>query len=246
MRQQLLSIILAVTCARVGLAQDSLRFTLSPPPASVIKPEWFSDRDARNLGIGVLALGVLSLTDEPIANALKRNKAQANSLLTRSSNVLGKSGDPGALIVSSTLYLVGTLAHQSTLADASKHAAIAIAVTTLTTQPMRWGFGRARPNIANGNAYAFHPFRSVKSEYNAFPSGHAAAAFALAGAFSAELNRTNPNAARFVGPALHGVATIVGAARLYDNRHWFTDVVAGAVIGEVTSRRIVKMAHRPR
>lgn len=243
MRRHLLAAILAVTCARTALAQDSIR--VSPPALRepVIKPEWFTKRDVRNVGLGVLAIGLLSLADEPIAKEMER-AARHNSSLHSTTSVLGRSGDPGALIVSSTLYLAGTLAHKNGLADASKHAAVAIALTTLTTQPMRWGFGRARPNIAEGDAYIFHPFSNLKSEYNSMPSGHASAAFALAAAFSSELKRTHPRAARFASPALYGVAGVVGAARVYDNRHWLSDVVTGALIGEVTARRIVKVTHK--
>lgn len=246
MRHRLLSIVLAVSCTHAALAQDSLQPPLPTRQSPVVKPEWFSARDARNLGIGVLALGVLSLADEPIANAMRRLPSDPNSLMRRSSRVLGRSGDPGALIVSSSLYLVGALTHHSTLTDASKHAALSIAVTTLISQPVKWSSGRARPNVEGSNAYTFHPFRNLKADYNGLPSGHAAAAFALAGAYGAELSRTNPEAARIVKPALYGVATVLGAARVYDNRHWLTDVVAGAVIGDVVARRIVKMSHRPR
>lgn len=62
---------------------------------------------------------------------------------------------------------------------------------------------------------------------NAFPSGHTATAFTGAAFLDKEYSWRSP----WYGVAGYLMATAVGALRIYNNRHWARDVVAGAGIG---------------
>lgn len=74
-----------------------------------------------------------------------------------------------------------------------------------------------------------HEQRPDGSSDNSFPSGHAAAAFT-----GAELMRIEYGNA--IGAAGYAVAAGVGILRLYNNRHWYNDVLAGAGIGILCAR----------
>ncbi len=65
-----------------------------------------------------------------------------------------------------------------------------------------------------------------------FPSGHAAAAFALASVFERHLGY------RAAVPTL-ALATYVAASRLHDNRHFLSDVAFGSAIGLATGWTVV-------
>ena len=65
------------------------------------------------------------------------------------------------------------------------------------------------------------------SSRNSFPSGHTATAFMGAELLRREYKDVSP----WIGVAGYAVATGTGFLRMYNNRHWFTDVVAGAGIG---------------
>lgn len=65
------------------------------------------------------------------------------------------------------------------------------------------------------------------STRNAFPSGHTATAFAGAELLRREYRHVSP----WIGIAGYGVAACTGFLRMYNNRHWLTDVIAGAGIG---------------
>jgi membrane-associated phospholipid phosphatase len=43
-----------------------------------------------------------------------------------------------------------------------------------------------------------------------------------------------------VGPALYGGATMVGLSRMYNNKHWASDVVVGAAIGTFSGLAVVR------
>lgn len=66
-----------------------------------------------------------------------------------------------------------------------------------------------------------------------FPSNHATDAFAVASVIAAHDDR------RWVDILAYGIATSVAYARVEHNAHWFSDVVAGAIIGNTVGRTIV-------
>ena len=67
---------------------------------------------------------------------------------------------------------------------------------------------------------------------NSFPSGHTATAFMGAELMYQEYKDTSV----WYGIAGYVIATATGAFRMYNNRHWLTDVVAGAGIGILSAK----------
>ncbi len=70
------------------------------------------------------------------------------------------------------------------------------------------------------------------SSKNSFPSGHTATAFAGAEFLWQEYK----DKSIWYGIAGYAVATGTGLFRIYNNRHWLTDVVAGAGIGILSTK----------
>lgn len=77
-----------------------------------------------------------------------------------------------------------------------------------------------------------HELRPDGSAYNSFPSGHTATAFAAAEWLRMEYWHKSP----WIGVAGYAVATSIGVLRVYNNRHWVSDVIAGAAIGFLSTR----------
>lgn len=83
---------------------------------------------------------------------------------------------------------------------------------------------RTRPSkLATAGAYQRGAGRRFESDYNSFPSGHAASAVAVSRAFGREY----PGLA---APAV-GTASLLAALQVIRSKHFVTDVVAGASIG---------------
>ena len=87
--------------------------------------------------------------------------------------------------------------------------------------------GRSRPSEAPDDATRFRPFSGRTS----FPSGHATIAFAAAAAIHREAS------AGWVPWVVYPGAALVGWSRVHEQRHWTSDVVAGAAMGIWTARR---------
>ncbi len=80
--------------------------------------------------------------------------------------------------------------------------------------------------------YTTHVIRPDSSSYNSFPSGHTATAF-----MGAEfLWQEYKDVSIWYGIAGYAVATSTGFFRMYNNRHWLTDVAAGAGIGILSTK----------
>lgn len=76
---------------------------------------------------------------------------------------------------------------------------------------------------------------------DSFPSNHTAIAFSLATVISHEYKDD-----KRAGSVAYGLATVTGLSRLYDNRHWASDVVAGGLIGYYTAKTIIKLNRDPK
>lgn len=77
-----------------------------------------------------------------------------------------------------------------------------------------------------------HVERPDGSGFNSFPSGHTATAFMGAELLYQEYKEKSI----WYGISGYIVATGTGAFRMYNNRHWLTDVVAGAGIGILSTK----------
>lgn len=77
-----------------------------------------------------------------------------------------------------------------------------------------------------------HEQRPDGSSFNSFPSGHTATAFAGAEFLLQEYKDTS----LWYGIVGYAVATGTGLFRMYNNRHWLTDVAAGAGIGILSTK----------
>lgn len=74
--------------------------------------------------------------------------------------------------------------------------------------------------------------RPDKSTRNSFPSGHAAIAFMGAEFLRQEYKGVSP----WYGIAGYTIATGTGLLRVYNDRHWFGDIVAGAGFGILSTK----------
>lgn len=67
---------------------------------------------------------------------------------------------------------------------------------------------------------------------NSFVSGHTATAFSNAELLRLEYRDVSP----WIGVAGYTVAVVTGLLRIYNNRHWSADVVAGAGVGVLSAQ----------
>jgi membrane-associated phospholipid phosphatase len=124
-------------------------------------------------------------------------------------------------------YLAGEIAGSSAIKGTILRAGAAVALATGINSGLKYGIGRNRPDVAGTNL-EFRPF----SGSNSFPSGHTAAAFAIA---TAVADQTTDGWSDYL---LYGAAGLTALSRINDNRHWTSDVLIGGVIGHLSAKWI--------
>jgi membrane-associated phospholipid phosphatase len=80
--------------------------------------------------------------------------------------------------------------------------------------------------------HATHELRPDGSTYNSFPSGHTATAFVGAEFMNQELGWHS----KWYTVAGYTMASATGVLRIANNRHWLSDVIAGAGVGMITTK----------
>ena len=134
--------------------------------------------------------------------------------------------------------VIGFASHDSSRWYHVKGLAEALATSALIVSAAKPIFGRHRPDRASTT--------TDPDESESFPSGHATAAFSIAtysalylhGHVWADEPTTATHALAYVG--LFAGALLVDDERIYHNRHYVSDVVAGSLLGSVTSALIYR------
>ena len=77
-----------------------------------------------------------------------------------------------------------------------------------------------------------HRLRPNRGDYLSFPSGHTSTAFMGAEFMAQEYDAKSP----WYGVLAYSIATTTGIFRMYNRDHWFSDVVAGAGVGILSTK----------
>ena len=101
------------------------------------------------------------------------------------------------------------------------------------TQLTKFVLGRARP-YENEGAFSYHPFNIKGIGFQSLPGGHNTEGWAMSTVL-AKNTHSNVLKALFYIPA---VLTLV--SRVYQDKHWTSDDVSGALIGIVVGSWVVK------
>lgn len=125
------------------------------------------------------------------------------------------------VIISIVVFAVGLGLKQAAWKSAGWQSLAAHAVAALISNLVKHLVGRPRPKFMHSGHLALSPVTG--SGWDSFPSGHAAASFALAAVFAARFPR--------VRWCLFALAGAIALSRILRGSHFLTDAVGGAVIG---------------
>ena len=191
------------------------------PDSGYRRPPIISRHDALIWGSGV---AVAFLADAVVRRVAQENRTVATNDVAGVGNSFGHVATVAPALVGTWLF--GTITGKKRVAEAAMWAAVSGAAAGGVTAIVKIAVGRQRPPL--GDALAFRPF----SRHAAFPSGHTSFAFAIA----SSLAHSTPDGWSDIG--FFAAASLTGLSRINHDRHWASDVVAGAAVGYLIGRQL--------
>ncbi len=140
---------------------------------------------------------------------------------------------PFILGLSTVLYAGGEAFKDDGLRKTGLMSLESFCISGIVVNGMKYIVARARPLSGEGHS-SLHWF-SFKNNQHAFPSGHSASAFAVAAVIAGQSDSF------LVGTASYGVASLVALSRVNNDEHWFSDIVAGSIIGYFIGKKVLSL-----
>ncbi|MEY4704049.1 MAG: hypothetical protein RL042_245 [Nitrospirota bacterium] len=200
---------------------EGVKAVVEDTKALVLSPLTMDRYDALKLGGAMAIVGGMFAADRPIYNLVQRNSTSKGHDVADKFN---DWGSPGTLLgLNAGVIAIGVASESygasSRLKDAGLVSFEAEGFAIVATSALKMVTGRARPDANQGTTH-FRPFTGADGS---FASTHASASFAVATVF----------AERYQGAGwiAYPLAVLISGARVYTNKHFSSDVVAGALIG---------------
>ncbi len=163
--------------------------------------------DRKIFYIGIPALTISFLLDDEIYDLVKNNQSDLQDRLWKNITHLGSPFIVGAGILG---YGYGYFSKNEKLAKASMLAVQSATVSAFIVLPLKYITGRERPS---------------QEDSLSFPSAHSAIAFAFWGSYASVYEESR---LKYI---FYTIPVMVAYSRLYLEKHWLSDVVAGGIIG---------------
>jgi hypothetical protein len=209
-------------------------------------PFHMSKKDWLHVGEFAAVIGVVSLADEQVQRYAIR-LGNTNPGIVKFGHSITDFGDRYEFYTLGTLFAYSTIFRNKKLQTTTLLASQAAIIGGVTGTVLKFLTWRQRPNYYGANIEGepiFHgPFPGPDVEGNrmnsSFPSGHTTAAFAAATVYAVQY-RNKP----IVPVLMYTAAAMIGLTRITENKHWATDVLAGAALGYVTGKQVVRNYER--
>jgi len=202
--------------------------------------------DVGVLGVGLAGSILLMRSDERIARHLQGDRLQSSDRYQDAASIASRVNEKSLFVAGLATYGIARLAHAPrTTIDIAWHTTESIFIASSTATIVRGVLGRSRPFVTgDSDAYDYKPGRGFRElKYRAYPSIHAAASFATAAAITAETAHRSKRVAWILGPLTYALAATPGLARMYDDKHWASDVAMGAALGTAAGLVTVRYHH---
>jgi membrane-associated phospholipid phosphatase len=156
-----------------------------------------------------------------------------SGFLKGANNVGSFIGNPYIhLGAAAAIYTAGAAADSPKYLRLGQELGEALALTDTTTFVLKQAIGRGRPNTGSSNS-RYRPFQFAP-DYDSLSSMHTASSFAIAHV-AASKTESLP-----VKILCYTAASFVAFSRLYQEKHWASDLVLGAAVGELAGDTVTR------
>lgn len=186
-------------------------------------PLRWNGRDAAWAGGLALSAGGSFLLDDEVRSLALRNQSQFNDDVVVPVGHLYATVlyvGPSALV----MYLAGRAFDDPWVHDTGQMLVESVITIGIVQVPLSIAVGRARPFFNEGNT-SFKAFAGTNDDRASFFSGHSMVAFSFSTILSHQIGNT------WASIGLYALAALGPYARLYKDKHWFSDTFPGCALG---------------
>jgi hypothetical protein len=137
------------------------------------------------------------------------------------------------VLLGGTLF-VGLVTNEQEILNAGFMLTESVIFSNIITQSVKRLFGRERSEFTTNSAHFIGPNLS-NDQFQSLPSGHSTTVFAMS-TVAAGLTKNT-----YLKILCYTPAFLTSISRIYNNRHWLSDVMLGGLIGYYTGQKVLKM-----
>jgi membrane-associated phospholipid phosphatase len=202
---------------------------------TVTKPAHFTQKDYTRLAIIAGSTAILMAGDYEVKQFVQRNR---QPFTNKVATIIEPTGTYYPMFLMAGMYVTSKLTKNKKLGHASLAAGKSFAITALFYASTKTIVRRQRPAYTNNSFSYKAPFTGGR-QFTSFPSGHTSTAFSVATALALEYKHT-----QWVPIASYTLAGLTGLSRIYQNRHWASDVLVGAAMSHFITKGIYYFEQR--
>lgn len=198
---------------------------------SYTRPLHWQGKQWATLGYTMAGTGLIYLVDEPVSDYFIGIKEDIPKGV---SNYGFSVGSPtNNYMITGAVYLTGLALKDEKLRRTGVLLIASATSAGLLQQVLKSAVGRARP-LSGKSSDTFRPFWAGNKEYHSFPSGHTILAMTNAHAIAKQFKSP------WVKTGVYAVGSIPAISRLWEGKHWLSDVALGVAISIFTVESIDK------
>lgn len=182
-----------------------------------------------------ITVGTVFLFDSPIRDEFKTFTQNQPAVLDGFEAITHAGGYESIIGITAGSYLYGWLAKKDKWQQTGQLLGVSLVGTTVFTLGSKWIFARERPYVQGRNYWHFF---DIDEERSSFISGHSSASFTIASIFSLQFKEH-----KWVKWVAYGSATLISVSRIAIDKHWTSDVIAGAAVGYAVGHLTHKAFH---
>ena len=139
-----------------------------------------------------------------------------------------------AVIIIGGTFFTGLVIGNNEIMNAGIMLSESVIFSNIITQSLKMLTGRERPDETNNNFHFIGPNLGF-DKFQALPSGHSTTSFAIS-TVAAGLTDNVYLKILFYSPAF-----LTSLSRIYNNRHWLSDVLLGGLVGYYTGKKVLSL-----
>lgn len=189
--------------------------------ASFAQPFNYDSNNWLTVGTIIGGTALLFTVDKDVRKYSLDHHSDFNNSLFSVDNYYGNAY---TAILSGGLYGIGLISSNQKIREMGLQTTEAFVISGLITALLKITIGRRRPYAGESNTF-FKPFQISNNIFQALPSGHTTVAFAVSTVMANSIDNI------FWKSFWYGTAGMVALSRIYNNKHWASDVFLGSAIG---------------